>query len=409
MTKRIYILGGNQTDFSRNFDREGKGMFELMQESVQGALASTCVDAKQIDVAHIGNFAGELFTGQGQLGGFLAYIDSDLTGIPAARHEGACASGSLAIMAAMADLESGRYDTALVCGVELMRNVSGQVAADNLGAAAWIGKETDGRQYVWPSIFSDMAEAYAERYGLNHDHLAAISRKNFENAKSNPKAQARSWHFSDDSFKACDTNNPLIAGRIRRSDCGQVTDGAVTVILASERAASEWAQKNAISIDDIAWIAGWGHTSGPMMLSTKLELASRDNYLFPQLRQSITDAYRRAGIGGPDQLDGIELHDCFSITEYMLIDHFGITRPGEAWQAIEDGMLSKTGKLPINASGGLIGCGHPVGASGVRMLLDAAKQVQGTAGEYQIEGAKTMGIFNIGGSGVTNCSFIVRG
>ena len=116
----------------------------------------------------------------------------------------------------------------------------------------------------------------------------------------------------------------------------------------------------------------------------------------------MTDAFRRAEIPGVGALDGIETHDCFSMTEYMAIDHFGITEPGESWKAVEDGELERDGAIPVNPSGGLIGVGHPVGATGVRMLLDAARQVTGQAGEYQVEGARTFATLNIGGSLTTD-------
>jgi acetyl-CoA C-acetyltransferase len=108
-----------------------------------------------------------------------------------------------------------------------------------------------------------------------------------------------------------------------------------------------------------------------------------------------------------EDLDGIEVHDCFTPSEYLAIDHIGLTGPGESWKAIENGEIEIGGRLPINPSGGLIGGGHPVGASGVRMLLDAAKQVSGAAGEYQVEDAKTFGTLNFGGSTATTVSFVV--
>jgi len=128
----------------------------------------------------------------------------------------------------------------------------------------------------------------------------------------------------------------------------------------------------------------------------------------PKLRRGLLDrAWQRAGIGGADDIDGIETHDCFTTSEYMAIDHFGITKPGESWKAIEAGWLEIDGKYPINPSGGLIGAGHPVGATGVRQLLDGYKQVTGQAGDYQVEGAKNFQTLNIGGSGTTSCSFVV--
>ena len=408
MAQRIYILGGHQTDFAQNWSRQGAGIFDILQQSVLGALDDAALDGTLVEVAHIGNFVGELFARQGNLGGFLSYIDAGLTGIPATRHEGACASGSLAALAAMADIESGRYGCALVTGVELMRNVPGQDAAEYLGAAAWAGRETEGRQYVWPSLFSDMAVAYDARYGLDRRHLGAISRKNHTNAKANPVAQARSWQFDDTAYSDDEDANPTVEGMIRRSDCGQITDGAATIILAGQQFADAWAAKRGISLDAVPYISGWGHTSAPMMLSTKIENAPPEGYLFPWVRKAITDAYGRAGISGPDMLDGIELHDCFSITEYMLTEHFGITAPGQAWQALESGNTHPGGRIPVNMSGGLIGCGHPVGATGIRMLNDIRKQLSGIAGDCQIEDARRMATFNVGGSGVTNVSFIAE-
>ncbi len=108
-----------------------------------------------------------------------------------------------------------------------------------------------------------------------------------------------------------------------------------------------------------------------------------------------------------DEINGMEVHDCFNITEYMILDHTGLYRPGEAWRALEEGLTSPGGKLPINMSGGLIGLGHPVGATGVRMALDAYKQVSYQAGDYQIGGARNIMTFNLGGSATTCASLII--
>ena len=125
------------------------------------------------------------------------------------------------------------------------------------------------------------------------------------------------------------------------------------------------------------------------------------------MRETIQDAFRRAGVSDVSEIDAIETHDCFAVTEYMAIEHFGMTKPGEAWKAVEDGTIAFGGKLPVNPSGGLIGLGHPVGATGVRMLLDAAKQAAGEAGDYQVEGAKKVATLNIGGTTTTTCCFVV--
>jgi acetyl-CoA C-acetyltransferase len=407
VTEPVYVLGGYQTDFARNWTATGGDLYEMLREAVRGALNATDIEPADIDVAHVGNLAAELFTGQAHLGGLIASIDPAFAELPTARHEAACASGSVATLAAMADIESRRYDVALVAGVELMRNVDANTAADHLGSAAWVGREALDATFPWPALFSDIAHAYAERHGLEYPHLARIAEVNLTNAKRNPNAQTRTWSFGPSSFEEDDELNPVIEGRLRKQDCGRITDGAAAVVVASRAYAEEYARRRGVALDDFAVIRGWGHRTAPMLLTDKLASSAGQPYLFPHLRRAITEAYARAGIVGPDDLDAIETHDCFTITEYVALDHFGISEPGEAWKAIEEGVIEPEGRLPVNPSGGLIGLGHPVGATGVRMLLDAQKQVTGTAGAYQVDGARTVATLNVGGSCTTVVSFVV--
>jgi acetyl-CoA C-acetyltransferase len=150
-------------------------------------------------------------------------------------------------------------------------------------------------------------------------------------------------------------------------------------------------------------ISGWGHRTGSLGLEDKLDASRGGEYLFPHLRTAITEAYGRAGVAGPEELDAIDLHDCFTITEYVAPEHLGVP----AAKAIDDGRITRGGALPVNPSGGLIGAGHPVGATGVRMLHDAARQVTGRAGETQVDGARTVATLNIGGSAATVVSLVV--
>ncbi len=393
---KVYVLGGAQTDFARCWSREGAGLFEMMSAATRDALADAGVEPADVEVAHVGNFTAELFRGQGHLGGMFASIDPALAQVPASRHEAACASGSMALLAAMADLEAGRYGLACVVGVEEMRNVSGEDAARHLGAAAWAGREGEGAQYLWPHMFDRIAEEVDRRDGVDYAHLMAIARNNFANAARNPNAHARRWTFDDASFTADDARNPVIEGRIRRQDCGQVTDGAAAVVLASEA----WVEARGVDVSGVPVIAGWGHRTAPLDLASKL---AADGPLFPHVAGAVHDAWRRAGIAGADDLDGVELHDCFTITEYVLLSQLGL----DPRRAIEDGDIALGGALPINPSGGLIGAGHPVGATGVRMVVDAARQVTGRAGDYQIDGARRVQTLNIGGSFTTVASFVV--
>ena len=403
----VTIIGGWQSDFSRNWAREGNEIADGFAEALARGLEETGLEPSDIQTGHVGNFVADMFAKQGLLGGLFAQVHPELDGLPTSRHEAACASGSMAVLAASAEIEAGRYDTACVLGIELMRNVPGQQAAENLGAAIWQGHELQDAMFPWPRAFSDLAEEYEKRYGLDYAHLMQISQVNFANGRRNPNAQTRGWQFTHKSFTACDEANPVVEGRTRKMDCGQVTDGAAVIFLASDEWAAEWARKQGRSTDSLSRIAGWGHRSAPLSYRSKVKASADETYVFPQVRRAILEARERAGID-LGQIDAIETHDCFAMTEYMAIDHLGLTAPGESWKAIEEGVIEMGGRLPINASGGLIGLGHPVGATGVRMLLDAHKQVTGTAGDYQVEGAKRVQTLNIGGSTTTTASFVVE-
>lgn len=392
----VAITGVYQTDFARNWDKEGLEYADMIEEAVRGALESAGTDAADVGVIHVGNAFGQLFTGQGHLGAMPATVFPELSGKPAARHEAACASGSIAVLAAMADIESGRYDVALVLGAELERTVSGGTAAELMGAAAWVGHDALEAKYVWPWSFSELADTYDRRYGLRDEHLRAIGELNMRNAVRNPLAQTRQWERSSLSFSDDDLANPPVEGRLRRNDCSQVSDGAAALVLVRDDLAPG---------ANVARITGWGHRTVGLALEPKLR--GDETYVLPHVRGTITDAMARAGIHDVWDLDGIEVHDCFTPSEYMAIDHFGITDPGKSWQAIEDGVLELGARMPVNPSGGLIGGGHPVGATGVRMLVDAYKQVTGQAGEYQVEGAQRFATLNIGGSTATTVSFVV--
>lgn len=404
----VYVLGGAQTDFSRVWTREGLGAADLIREVVEESLGAAQLSASEIEVGHVGNFAGELYLGQGHLGGLLVEADPAFAGLPTSRHEAACASGSMAVLAAMSDIEAGRYDVALVLGVEIMRTASGAESQRKLAAGAWVPRETEGITHLWPETFNAVGEEYGRRYGLDRAHLSAIGATNLANAKRNPRAQTRSWAFNDRSFAEDDQANPTIAGMLRRQDCSPVTDGGAAVIVASHRAAADWAAHRGRDLSCVPRISGWGHATARMALRDKLDDARGSDFVAPHLRRTIVDAYRRAAVPGPEALDVVECHDCFTVSEYAMIDHLGITKPGASWQAVEDGRIAHDGTLPVNPSGGLIGGGHPVGASGVRMLLDVARQVTDTAGDYQVPGARRGAAVNVGGSLTTTACFVVE-
>lgn len=407
-TRGVYLLGGSQTDFRRNLAAEGvdDGIFSLIQEAALGAVEDARIDPGDVQRGHVGNHSSEIFTGQSHLGAMLPAVMEQWRELPSSRHEAACASGSMAALGAMADIEAGLYDVVIVLGVEQMRNVPGTVAAKNLGCASWRAREDLG-ELAWPTAFDRVAEVIHRRYGaMTSEHLGQLVQNSRANARRNPLAQTRDWIEGAASFTENDESNPFVTGSLRKSDCGRISDGSSAVVLASREYAERWRTQRGLA-ELPPRIKGWGHKTSSMALEEKLRASATSEYLFPHLRAAVTDSYARAGIAGPDGLDAIELHDCFSVSSYMAIDHLGITEPGQAWQAIEDGRMEMGGSIPVNPSGGLLSGGHPVGATGVRMLNDARRQVTGQAGQMQVEGAQNVATLNFGGSVATVASFVV--
>lgn len=420
MENKVYVLGGAQTDFERNWSKEGKNVIALLKEALSDALQVTGIDYTDIIrlneenrvACFVGNFIAEEYIQQGHLGALLTEVNQAFYGVPSARYEAACASSSVALDAAITKIKVGEYDLAVVVGWELMKTVDSKTCGDILGRAAFYEKEGKNIDFPFPKLFGKLADETIEKYELDEKRymnaLAQISVINYTNAKRNPKAQTRKWFmdFDQASHRGTETNG-IIGGRLGVSDCSQVTDGAAVVFLASERMVEELG----LSTKEIPFVKGYGHRTAPMIFEKKIKENVKSRYVLPWTRQTVVDAYKRAQLT-VDDIDVFETHDCFTSSEYVAISAFGITEPGEEYKAIENGRIAFAGDKPINPSGGLIGCGHPVGASGARMFLDLYKQVSGTAGGYQI--TKDNGTFpqnammlNIGGTATTNYVFIV--
>lgn len=410
---KVHILGGAQTDFERNWTKEGKNLIALLKEAVADGFENAGITYEDIIALNkenkvacfVGNFIAEQYISQGHLGAFLTEINPAFYGVPSARYEAACASSSVALDAAITKVKSGDYDVAIVVGWELMKTVDSKVGGDILGRAAYYEKEGKGVDFPFPKLFGRLADEILRKYSVDEtrfmDALARISAINYENAKRNPLAQTRKWFMSYEQAKTRGTDtNPRVGGKLAVSDCSQVTDGAAVVILASEK----YAKMHDLEAKPV--VKGYGHRVAPMLFDAKIAENADSAYILPWTRQACLDAYNRSGLTVAD-IDVFETHDCFTSSEYAAISAFGLTEPGKEYEAVESGLISFTGAKPINPSGGLIGCGHPVGASGARMFLDLYKQVTGTAGKYQVKDAKNAMMLNIGGSATTNYVFIV--
>lgn len=411
--EKVYIMGGAQTDFERNWTKEGKNMVALLKEAVNDGFQNADFTMEEMVklnkenrvCAFVGNFIAEQYISQGHLGAFLTEVSPAFYGVPSARYEAACASSSVALDAAITKIAAGEYDVCIVVGWEIMKSVNSKIGGDILGRAAYYEKEGKGIDLPFPKLFGRLADATIAKYGLDEERylnaLARISCINYANAKRNPKAQTRKWfmNYEEASHRGTDSN-PRVGGLLGVSDCSQVTDGAAVVVLCSEK------YKNEKGLTGKPVVKGYGHRTAPMLFDKKIADNEGSAYVLPWTRQACLDAYNRAGLT-VDDIDCFETHDCFSSSEYAAISAFGIAEPGHEWDAVESGRIAFEGDKPINPSGGLIGCGHPVGASGARMFLDLYKQVTGQAGNYQVKDAKNGMMLNIGGSATTNYVFIV--
>ncbi|MBR6619243.1 MAG: thiolase domain-containing protein [Clostridia bacterium] len=414
MMEKVYVLGGAQTDFERNWTKEGKGVIALLREVIEDGLADTGItydDIKKLNnqnriACFVGNFIGEYYINQGHLGALLTEVNEAFYGVPSARYEAACASSSVALDAALTKVRAGDYDLVLVIGFELMKTVDSKTCADYLGRAAFYENEGKNIDFPFPKLFGRLADLTVEKYGLDKErylnNLARISEINYANASRNPAAQTRKWFMNYEQASTRGTaTNTSVGGMLAVSDCSQITDGAVMVACASKRFIDEYKCGNTYPI-----VKGWGHTVAPITFDKKIDMAKEADCVLPYTAKAVELAYDKAGLSVED-IDFFETHDCFTSSEYAAISAFGITPVGEEYKAIEDGTISFTGSKPINPSGGLIGCGHPVGASGTRMFLDLYKQIAGKAKGYQLKKADNGMMLNIGGSATTNYVFIV--
>lgn len=411
---KVYILGGAQTNFERNWTKEGKNVIALLREVIEDGLNDIGLnyeDIKELNkqnkiACFVGNFIGEYYVNQGHLGALLTEVNSAFYGVPSARYEAACASSSVALDAAITKVKVEDYEVALVIGWELMKTVDSKTCGDYLGRAALYDKEASDIDFPFPKLFGRLADETIKKYNLDEkrylDNLAKISVKNYANAKRNSKSQTKKWFMSEEEAKTRGTDtNGLVGGKLAISDCSQVTDGAAFVAIASEKYV-----KGRCSSDGYPIVKGWGHRVAPMQFDKKIQESFNNEYILPWTHRAVQDAYNRANMS-VDDIDFFETHDCFTSSEYAAISAFGIEKPGEEYKAIEKGRVFFDGDKPINPSGGLIGCGHPVGASGVRMFLDLYKQVSGKVEGYQLEKADNGMMLNIGGSATTNYVFIV--
>ncbi|MGI9114198.1 MAG: thiolase C-terminal domain-containing protein [Chthoniobacterales bacterium] len=405
----VYILGGGRTDFKRNLKKEGKTIRHLIIEAGQKALADAKIDPAEIQAAAVGNFNGAGFTKQLHLGAFVPEIDPKLHGIPTMHTEAACASGSLSVLLGAQWIMGGFYDSVLVVGAEQQKTMSSLDGSDVLGAAAdyHIEKPEYG-DFMFPKLFGRIAQIYIETYGATEKELAWVAYKNYAHARLNPLAQMRDADLTYDCASQVSDKNPSVAPPLKVSDCSQITDGSAAVVLVSEK----FLNRHGIDKSKLPRMLGFGSTTDYLALEKK------DAPTFSTARKAAEKAFGMANGLTPRDMNGVEVHDCFSITEIVAYEILGLAEKGKGFELAMSGATalpqvrneSVSGKIdweiPVNAGGGLIGDGHPVGATGVRQVFEAHQQLTEQAGARQIQGAKKFLTFNMGGSLTTSVAMI---
>ena len=404
MSRRVFLVGGahtpfigkghpdyiwkNHPDFGK---RENPTLDELLAAAVHAAIAQTGVDPERIERGYVGNFVGELFCKQGHLGAALAGSHPALAGKPMTRVEGACASGGLALACAQDAIRAG-VDTVLISGVEVQTTVSAREGADFLARASDYRRQRSIDEFTFPALFGRRSKHYQERYGVTGEDIGRAAVKAYANANKNPLAHMRARKMDLATAAAASEKNPCFlqnaeyAPYIRMSDCSQVSDGASAAILVSEDGLRAMGKTGADAIE----LLSIGHAVSSLYVDgdpTELSTVKRAGQL----------AYAAAKLTAAD-IQVAEVHDCFTVTELMMYEALGFADPGQGAALLRDGATDIQGRLPVNTGGGLVGFGHPVGATGIKQAVEIFRQMKGLCGAYQVSNRPMHGLAaNMGG------------
>lgn len=369
------ILGGATTKFGELWDVSPR---DLVKQVVKQVLSDAGIGKAQIQAIFVGNMLSGTLGGQDHLGAFFAE-ELGLT-VPAVKIEGACASGGLAVHAGVLAVSSNIYQTVLVVGVEKMTDHKPEeVAKALMGAGSDVEREAGA---TFPALYALLARAHMEKYGTTEDEMAYVAVKNHYHASLNSHAQFPYPVSLEQVLKS-----PVIASPLKLLDCSPITDGAAAVILSSLPAKQGSNPKINIIASAIA--------TDTLGLAEREELA-----LLKAARQASQKAYQMAGIS-PKDIDVAEVHDCFTIAEIIAMEDLGFFPSGKAANAIKMGKTKLGGHPVVNTSGGLKASGHPVGATGVKQIVEIHNQLKDIAGKKQVPGARIGLTHNVGGSGAT--------
>ncbi|EKD84599.1 MAG: hypothetical protein ACD_38C00188G0002 [uncultured bacterium] len=380
---KISILGTATTKFGELWNISPRA---LAKEAMISALDASGLKAHQIDALFVGNMLSGILGNQANLGSLL--VEELGVNIPAFRIEGACASGGLALHNAVNSLKAYQYRTALVLGIEKMTDHSQDEITNALMAAGSDEERLAGATF--PGVYALMAQAYMQKYKVTEEDLAAVSVKNHYHGTLNSKAQFQFEVSISDVMKSSKIADPL-----KLLDCSPISDGAAAVVITSD--------ENSKKIKNNVYIAASEVATDTLSLHDRKSFTSLESVV-----KASNNAYKKTGIK-PKDIDVSEIHDCFSISEAIATEDLGFSEKGEGAIDIAKGKRTLfKGDIICNPSGGLKACGHPVGATGIKQIVEITEQLRGEAGKRQVEKAKIGLTHNVGGSGTVAAIHILR-
>jgi acetyl-CoA acetyltransferase len=392
MKLNAYIAGVGMTQFGKHLDL---GLKAIGGEAIEAAIKDAGMSKDDIEAAWVGNAAAGLVTGQECIRGQVVLRSVGMGKIPVVNVENACASASTAFNQAAAMVTGGLYDCVIAVGVEKLYHqdkaksfaaFSGAVDVENMikimeglkkSAEAGGAKKASGgagkNRSMFMDIYASAARGHMKAYGTTVEQFAGVSAKNSFHGSLNARAQFREALSVEDVLAS-----PMIAEPLTRPMCSPIGDGAAAVVIVSEKKARQLGLTNPVKAVSSVLRSGWDGEGSVADLCTQ-------------------EAYEESGIG-PGDLSIIELHDASAPAEIMAYESLGICGKGEGGKLISDGDTKLGGRIPVNTSGGLLRKGHPVGATGIAQIVEITEQLQGRAGERQVEGAKIGLAHNGGGS-----------
>lgn len=385
----VAIIGVGMSKFGENFEQ---GYPDMLIEAAGEAFADAGIEPKQVQAAWLGTYLPYAWGIEGVAGSSLAE-PLNLFPIPVTRVSNYCCTGMEAVRGAAMAVAAGEFDIVMAAGVEKMREVParGSLVAQHVEK----GHPLYCKGRTAPGIFALLATRYFKETGITHEILSKVAMKNHENGSKNPKAHFRKPITMEMAEKA-----PPVAEPLRLFDCCPTTDGAAVAIITRTDIARKMKK-------DFAVIRGMGLsvTYGYFTVQFNPQF---DFLGFRSTQEAAAAAYRQAGITKPSkEVDCAEVHDCFTITEIINYEDLGFAERGQGWKMIDTGASALGGALPVNTGGGLKANGHPIGASGVRMINEITQQLRGLSGPRQVEGAKIGVAHTLGGPGALATVFVL--